>query len=1308
MDLDESLRALYFAPVPLVVLDSTRTIKMLNKPAEAILGVSDATAVGQRMERYIASSAKATYNLACNEAAQSAAAAPTNPPAVTNVLIQPGAAHKSQLNVELSISAWFPLDPFFVPTASSVDARTGNTTGTPNDSSPRSFHSPSSPMEPAAKSAQQHVHEACFTIYLVPDKSKRSDSPSSNDRLAMIEALRTASLDRLDVAVMLASKDATTVVQNNACRELFKEFRGWSGLDKDTHQPIKKQDTMEVEDGEKRGPFDWVNDEMRCYDEKFEKPFEEDNWPIYRTSVLGQVSPPMIVGCESKSNGERVLIEISAKPLRANDGLGEHIGGLIVMRNVTAETLKMRQQVRHEGDIYFRQTCDSMPQLVFVASPSGYIEWYSTSWYVYTGHTEAESRGAGWQAVIHEEDFGEASERWSHSLRTGELYEVAYRVLRHDGVYRWFLGRALPMRDDYGKIARWFGTCTDIHDQVEALASSRHAQAQLESVINHAAMTIWSTDKEGRITLAEGPGVRQLKLLAPGTPGSREGGQMRTQQDTEDAEGDEIMERNSGSNSNSGRSDIRQQMIGKSIYSIWDPALIGKSMQRALGGETVVEEMEIEGRWFRTSYTPMRRTQNDANNLMDVAASEEMADAEIIGVVGASLDITDRKRAQEQIEQSLMEKTRALAAEGAAREASRLKSEFLANMSHEIRTPIAGVIGLSELLLDEKGLSAQQRDYAETIQRSAEGLLTVINDVLDFSKVEIGKLDVEKAPFNLEVLLRDAKRMLSFATQKKGLEFRDSVSLSYKGQLLGDVGRLRQVITNLLTNAIKFTARGYISLEVTELSETSDSLEVKFDVRDTGCGISETTLSRLFKPFSQADPSTARRFGGTGLGLSISKNLVELMKGTIGLESIEGEGSHAWFIILFSKATSRQAQTHAEIMSKSRAVEQNLPASLVFPMGASEVEKQQLRPRQDIWILIAEDNVVNAQIASKNIKRMGFNCRTAENGLKALEELGRNRYDAILMDCQMPECDGYEATRQIRRSLNAEIRMLPVIALTASAIKGDRERALDAGMVDYLAKPVKRPALEATLCKWLFDATARQTLTQFIMPYGEPRSAALTDISLDRPSGAHPPSAGSNSSVDAKAFPFPDSAARFKMAAFGGEPMSPSTTQRLAEVRLSPSSEAVIERLKTTDEGLGSEAINFFRSGDAVGAAAVLLNARRSSAEELERLREQAKVLRPSPASRSISFEGKSDLTPTGETDTLTNLPNITMPAALARMPSYMRSMREQAGLGRDLDAEMMRATDPDPPALNAAMSSNETIAEMDADNSAGQSPRTR
>jgi signal transduction histidine kinase len=257
--------------------------------------------------------------------------------------------------------------------------------------------------------------------------------------------------------------------------------------------------------------------------------------------------------------------------------------------------------------------------------------------------------------------------------------------------------------------------------------------------------------------------------------------------------------------------------------------------------------MEIDGKWFRSSYTPLRAQAKEylplhynstGIRVESVASNDKGRDKEaVVGVVGASMDVTDRKRAQDNLEHSILETSRALVAEAAARDASRLKSEFLANMSHEIRTPIAGIIGMTELLLEEDGLTAVQNEYANTIRRSAEGLLIIMNDVLDFSKVEIGKLELEQIPLNLVILMNDLKRMSTCITRSKGIDLVLELNISYEDKLLGDLGRLRQVTTNLLNNAIKFTTKGRITLQVTDLNASNSigTALIRFDIIDTGC-----------------------------------------------------------------------------------------------------------------------------------------------------------------------------------------------------------------------------------------------------------------------------------------------------------------------------------------------------------------------------------------------------------------------------------------------------------------------------------------
>ncbi|CAE6500222.1 unnamed protein product [Rhizoctonia solani] len=788
---------------------------------------------------------------------------------------------------------------------------------------------------------------------------------------------------------------------------------------------------------------------------------------------------------ESLPQGTKLILEISARPMR--DTRGELIGGVMTMRDVTQQEKERIESIHHESDMQFEQVCDCLPQIVWTARPDGYVTYFNKVWYEFTGVNPLNSEGLGWQGRFHPDDMPSTGQAWSHALHTGEMYEISYRCLRKDGAYRWMVGRALPMRDARGGIIKWVGTCTDIHDTVEALAASKRAKERLQTTLIHAAVTLWAVDQDMKVTVAEGPGVRQLKLISS-PHGSASASSSRSDHSSSDALQPLTSSYPSQSTSRA-RLLSNNTMLGRCIYEVWDASLIGPALERAFAGERVVEEMEIEGRWFRTQYTPTREELEMYGEGVGVGAED---DRPVVGVVGASMDITERKLAEVKLRESFAERSRLLASETAAKEASRLKSQFLANMSHEIRTPIAGVIGLSELLCDTN-LNPEQRGIAQNIQRSADALLTVINDILDFSKVEMGKLDVDHIPFSLGIVILDTKKMLSFATNKKGLIFEDQVNLAYTGRVMGDPGRLRQVLTNLLTNSIKFTSEGSITLRAVEEFEDNDVVRVRFSVEDEGVGIADSIRQRLFQPFSQADSSTARRYGGTGLGLTISKNLVELMGGRIGLESKEGHGTCAWFSVPFQKArdeggllsSSSELPIHdTSITKRSTAPQTNnglLGSNLVNGMAPRPSGSLQ-RPREGIWILVAEDNLINQQIALKTLRKMGFNAEAVDNGKEVLAAMEKRLYDLILMDCQMPEMDGYEATLCIRQLESAETRSVPIIAMTASAIQGDKEKCLKVGMSDYLSKPVKRQALEAMLVRWLYDETYRQELSRWILP----------------------------------------------------------------------------------------------------------------------------------------------------------------------------------------------------------------------------------
>jgi two-component system, sensor histidine kinase and response regulator len=654
--------------------------------------------------------------------------------------------------------------------------------------------------------------------------------------------------------------------------------------------------------------------------------------------------------------------------------------------NIAIERARLYREARQNENKY-RSVVENVHEVIFQADATGAWTYLNPAWTQITGIEVADTLGKSVIDSIYPDDRSDKL-HYLQSLLSGAQTscQCEMRFLTADGGFRFLTAHAWPLRDSAGNINGVSGVLSDITERRLVEEELQHQRDFALYVMNTMGQGLTVTGADGKFAYVN-PAFARMLGYPPETLIGRE------PEDFTFAE---------------------------------DLVKLAQAHTQRRAGATSSYETRLHGADGEAVYalitgTPHRRG------------------GEIIGSVAVVTDLTERYRMEQALSQ----------ARDQALEASRLKSEFLATMSHEIRTPMYSVIGMNELLL-QTTLSERQREYAEAVHLSAEGLLAILDDILDFSAIEADRLLLHETDFEPRAVLAEVSEIFAAKIDAKELSLHMAVAPDVPAWLCGDSRRLRQVLINLVGNAIKFTERGSVAIDANVGGTTEAGLILRFAITDTGVGIPQAAHQRLFLPFTQLDGSMARRYGGTGLGLAISKRLVELMGGEIGVESEAGSGACFWFTATF-KHVADQPGDHP-----------------VTDRGWKAARTEPAAPVTGVRILLAEDNPVNQRLAILQIERLGYVVTAVADGRAAVDAVVENpdAFDLILMDCQMPVMDGFEAARVIRRAEPAD-RRVPIIAMTANAMRGDREACLAAGMDAYLSKPVRPTELDQTLRNWL-------------------------------------------------------------------------------------------------------------------------------------------------------------------------------------------------------------------------------------------------
>lgn len=745
------------------------------------------------------------------------------------------------------------------------------------------------------------------------------------------------------------------------------------------------------------------------------------------------------------------------------------------------------EEALRESEVLFQSLADSVPSLIWMSNPLGRGVYFNRRWPEFTGRAFSGSLGCDWKEVVHPEDFEAASKLFKTSLQRQIPYERVFRLRDKKGDYRWILERGVPRYNRDAEFAGYLATGTDITNERELRDELALSERRLKSIMDSAPVGLFLADPDGNLSYAnrefevitgsdstlcrekgwtrllhpadrerfrvvwrdftqnEAPfdveyrfltralGDRWVKVtavrLAENCGNSRFLGVMQdiTELKTTERHLEEKRSYLSGIVSANPDLILLMSLDGVYIDCFIDPGndlledrdhILGKNVRETLPPHLSTQLLEAVKESIQTGNIVTIEYELTVRGDLRYYESRisRVSDDKAILIIR---NIKDRRQAE----------TELVSAKEEAQKASAAKSSFLARMSHEIRTPLNGIVGMSSLLLDTP-LSQEQVEFTQTIRHCSEALLTLVNDILDLSKIEAGKLDLEPHPFELLTLIRSAQDMVSGVAMEKKLKIVEQIEPQLPVWVVADSAKIRQILVNLLSNAVKFTAAGEVRLTVKGVRNPDTSWKLSFVVQDTGIGIPAERHAALFMPFQQGDNSINRRFGGTGLGLAITKSLVEKMGGTVWLESHPDKGTWVFFDIL--------------VHEKQGLALSSEPQGLIPCLGND----------YPLRILVAEDNPINQKFALRLLSKLGYRADLVSDGSEAVEATLRRQYDLIFMDIQMPETDGLVATHQIRTRVPLE-RQPRIIAMTAAAIKGDRERALAAGMNDYLCKPVK-------------------------------------------------------------------------------------------------------------------------------------------------------------------------------------------------------------------------------------------------------------